>query len=233
VSRAGIAAGIGVAAAVALVALALVVPLELRHSAPFGFRLTFDGERGIAVRGGTVVANYPDFNRLDLDLRAYTPGASYDLTVHVRPDEPGAADVRTIPLGLEAEEIWHDKPTFADPFLTVRFPPIPDSAGKRYLVWVDPGPRNRDEVVALWSIKSYSRLTGRDALAAFLADPPGDGGETWARAALVAVMVGVVLAFGALMAALAALALSVAARPTGGFPERWWRWRPPLAGGIQ
>jgi hypothetical protein len=141
--------------------------------------------------------------------------------------------VRTIPLQVTAEEIWHQKPTFADAFVTVRFPPIADSAGKRYYVWIDPGPRNRDEVVTLWSIKSYSRGTGADAVAAFLSDPPGNGGERWARIGLVVVMAGVVVAFGVLMAALVGFVLPADGSRPGGLADRGFRWRPPLADGIQ
>ena len=36
----------------------------------------------IAVRGGYISPNYDDFDRLDLDLRAYSPRAVYDLTIH-------------------------------------------------------------------------------------------------------------------------------------------------------
>jgi hypothetical protein len=199
---------IGAAAALLLAGFALLAPVEARHSAPFGFSLTLDPERGIAVRGGFVTANYPNFNRLDLDLRAYQPQATYDLTIHVRPDRAGAADVRTIHLSLRGERIRHDKAPFADPFLTVRFPPIAESAGRRYYVWVDPGPRNRDNVVTLWSLKSYSRVTGRAVLGALLDNPPGDAPLGLARTVLSAMLLGLVAAFGWLMAATVTLARS-------------------------
>ncbi len=204
----------GLVAATALAGAVLLWPLELRHSAPFGFRLTFDRERGIAVRGGFVTATYDDFHRVDLDLRAYNRRASYDLTVHVRPDEPGASDVRTVTIGHAAERIWHVKSTFSAPFVTVRFPPISDSAGRRYYVWVEPGPRNRNDVVALWSIKSYSRATGRVALGALLADPPGDWAARSLRGGIAATLVLLVAVFGWLMAAVVALAFP-ATRPVG------------------
>ena len=201
------AAVVGVIAAVTLAGSALLVPVEVRHSAPFGFSLTLDAERGIAVRGGFVTANYPDFNRLDLDLRAYDVDAEYDLTVHVRPDQAGAPDVRTIALSLPGERIRHDKAPFADPFVTLRFPPIADSVGRRYYVWVEAGPRNRDDVLALWSIKSYSRVTGREVLAAYLADPPGDAAPDLVRAIIVSLLLGLVASFGWLVGALTSLAV--------------------------
>lgn len=198
---------VGVLAALVLLGASVLIPTEVRHSAPFGFRLTFDADRGIAVSGGLVASNYPNFNRIDLDLRAYEVEADYDLTVHVRPDAAGAADVRTISLSIPGSRTRHDKPTFADPFTTLRFSPIADSVGQRYYVWIERGPRNRDDVVALWSIKSYSRVTGRDVLAAFLRP---SGGELWGpatRALLAALLVGTVVLFGWLMTTLTARSL--------------------------
>ena len=223
-----VAAVVGVIAALTLAGSALLVPVEVRHSAPFGFSLTLDAERGIAVRGGFVTANYPDFNRLDLDLRAYNLDADYDLTVHLCPDRPGAPDVRTLALSVSGREIRHDKLTFADPFVTLRFPPIEHSAGQRYHVWVEPGPRNRDDVVALWSIKSYSRATGADVLAAFLRNPPGGAERPLVRGMLVGLLLALVVAFGWLMAAVTALALPVrrapraAAVPVAAGRARWY-----------
>lgn len=193
---------IGTVAALVLAGAALLAPLDLRHSAPFGFRLAFDARRGIAVSGAFVEPNYPNFDRVDLDLRAYAVEEAYDLTVHVRPDRPGAVDARTIPLPIDGATIRHDKPTFSDPFVTVRFPPIADSAGKRYYVWVERGPRNRDQVLALWSVKSYSRGTGGDVLAAFLRPPGGAGRTAAASVFLAGLLVAVVVAFGWLVAAL-------------------------------
>ena len=222
------ATAVGMIAAVVLAGAGLFAPIEVRHSAPFGFRLTFDAPRGIAVRGGVVIANYPNFNRLDLDLRAYRVDADYDLTVHVRPDRPGAGDVRTVALSLPGTRIRHDKPAFADPFVTVRFPPLPDSSGQRYYVWIEPGPRNRDDVVALWSIKSYSRSTGAQVLAAFLRNPPGDIAITLVQGVLVGLLLALVAAFGWVMAALTALALSGTGAPlrtsAGFLPVARGRW---------
>ena len=209
-----VATAVGILAALVLLGAALWAPIEVRHSAPFGFNLTFDADRRIAVRGGSVTPNYPDFNRLDLDLRAYDLSATYDLTIHVRPDLAGATDLRTVSLSLSGERIRHDKAPFADPFVTVRFAPIANSAGRRYYVWVEPGPRNRDDVVTLWSIKSYSRSTGRAVLTALLRDPPGDGAPVLVRSALATLLLGLVAAFGWLMAAVTGLAF-----PGGGDPR--------------
>jgi hypothetical protein len=160
-------------------------PVEVRHSAPFGFSLTYDARRAIAVHGGYVTANYDDFNRVDLDLRAYTAGERYDLTVHVQPAGRDAPDVRTIPLGVDAAEIWHQKSVFGNPFVTLHFDPIPDSAGKRYFVWVEAGPSNRDAVWTLWSIKSYSRVPASEVLAALVKAPPEPLGRVPGRVALI------------------------------------------------
>ena len=207
---------IGVLAALLLAAAALLAPIDVRHSAPFGFSLTLDARRGIAVSGGFVEPNYPNFDRVDLDLRAYDVETDYDLTVHVRPDRPGAPDVRTLPLSVPGSRIRHDKPTFSDPFVTLRFPPIERSAGQRFYVWVERGPRNRDNVVALWSIKSYSRADGAAVLAAFLRGEPGVLRPPLARGTLVALLLAFVVAFGWSVAAVVALAAAVLRVPPGG-----------------
>ncbi len=202
-----------VAALVAIVAVAvlligaLAVPFEVRNSAPFGFNLTLDAERGIAVTGRQVVPNYPNFNRVDLDLRAYTMGDSYDLTLYIRPDEPGASPIRTIPLTVPASQIFHRKAPFASPFTTVRFPPIADSAGQAYEVWVERGTRNRDDVVAVWSFKTYSQVTGRVVLGALLSHPAGTAAPSAVRVGLALLLLGFVATFGWLMAGLTAYAL--------------------------
>jgi len=206
-TRVRIAALIGLVAATVLVLGAMFVPIELRHSAPFGFNVTFDRERGIAVRGGVVSPNYDSFNRVDLDLRAYQPNTTYDLTLHVRRSHARGADLRTIPFRLSSSEIWHNKAAFDNPFHTVRFPPIVNSAGRDYYVWVERGPGNRDDVLAVWSIKSYSSGTGRDALMAFLNNPPGDRAERVAQLAIWLAISAFVVTFAMLMASLVALAL--------------------------
>lgn len=224
---------VGIATSIALLAGSLLVPFEARNSAPYGFSLTVDFERAIAVRGGPIEVNYPNLNRLDLDLRAYTSRSEYDLTVHLRPDERGEPDVRTIPLHVPGSRIWHDKPTFANPFVTVRFPPIADSAGQRYYVYVETGPRNRDDVLAVWSIKSYSRVTGRSVLSAFVASGIGNGDDLAARALTIALLLAFVGGCGWFVGATAWLALSVPpVRPTSGSSRRR-RWRTPAADGIQ
>ncbi|CAA9563709.1 MAG: hypothetical protein AVDCRST_MAG73-3959 [uncultured Thermomicrobiales bacterium] len=205
------AATIGAAVAVALVAAVLLVPVEVRHSAPFGFRLTLDDERGIAVMSGRVRPNYDDFNRLDLDLRAYIVASDYDLAITIRPDRRGAAAIRTIPLSVRGADIRHNKDPLQDPFLTVRFPPIPDSAGKRYSVLVQTGPRNRDDIITLWSMKSYSAVSGRAVVGAILDDPPGDVAPTVLRLVLGALLAGFAAAVGWLTAGL--LSLIAAGRP--------------------
>ena len=213
-----------------ILAGALIVPVEVRHSAPFGFRLTLDPDRGIAVTGVTVTPNYPNFHRVDLDLRAYTPGERYDVTVYVQevpkpvpaaaegeegdtggeaspvqPTTPAAGGpLRTVRLGLDQDRIAPEKGAFADPFVSVRFDPIEDSAGKAYYVWVDTGASNDDAVLTVWSVKSYSRVPGRAALAAFLADPPGEL-PLWAGRAI----------FGGAMVAFA-VAVAVAAATLAG-----------------
>lgn len=214
-TRGTIAVAVGSVAALILVGLALLAPMEVRHSAPFGFALTLDRERGIAVRGGFVTPNYPGFNRVDLDLRAYHPEADYDLAVFVRPDRPGASDLRAVPLSLHGERIRHDKAVFADPFVTVRFPPIAESAGSRYYVRVEVGPRNRDDVVSLWSIKSYSGARGVDVLAAFLQTRSGERAIPPARAVLLGLLVLFAAAFGWLVAAVTGFALHASGRRFG------------------
>ena len=214
---------VGLATATALLVGALYVPFEVRNSAPYGFSLTVDFERAIAVRGGTIEVNYPNLNRLDLDLRAYTPRSEYDLLVHLRPEERGAPDVRTIPLHIAGERISHDKGTFANPFVTVRFPPIADSAGKSYYVYVEAGPRNRDDVVTVWSIKSYSRVNGRTVLAAFLGAEIGNRDRVAVRALTVALLLAFAASSGWLLGAATWLALAA----------RDQRWRAPAADGIQ
>ncbi len=208
-------AAVGAGAAVLLLVLALVVPLEVRHSAPFGFRLTLDTERSIAVPGTTVVANYPNFNRVDLDLRAFTEGDRYDLTVYVRPDDPGrpnAAPIRRIPLGVKGDDVDYRKPAFADPFTTVRFPPVADSAGRRYYVWVERGPATQDDIVTLWSIKSYSRVDGRTVLAALIDNPPGMLSRVGAWVLLGGALVGFAAATAWLVGVTTALTIAAARR---------------------
>lgn len=218
--------------------VALLASWEVRHSAPFGFNLTFDAERGIAVRGGAFRPNFPGLDRVDLDLRAYNPSTDYDLTLYIRPSEPGAAPVRSIPLPLPADRIWHEKGAFASPFLSVRFPPLADSAGRDYYLWLDAGPRHRDDVVTLWSFKTYSRAHGWAILAAALDRPPWPIPTALWRGAVAATLLLLLAAFAWLLASLLPGSTNRPLRPTersGARPGRdrrgttWRSNRPPSA----
>lgn len=215
-TRGRIATLVGLVAAAVLVLGTICVPIEVRHSAPFGFKVTFDRERGIAVRGGTVSPNFDSFNRVDLDLRAYQADTIYDLTLHIRRSHARGADLRTVPLRLLSSEIWHNKAAFDNPFLTVRFPPIAHSAGHDYYVWVELGPGNRDDVLAVWSIKSYSTVTGRDAVMAFLNNPPGDRAERVVQVAIWLAISTLVVTFAMLVASLVEMAHRTRVVDTGG-----------------
>jgi hypothetical protein len=214
--------GTGIVGAALLVAAGTVWRIEVRHSAPFGFSKTIDFDRLIAVRGGYVTANYDGFNRVDLDLRSYAPGTTFDLTIHIRPNLPGAADARTIRLDLPASRIPAKKGTFEDPFVTVRFPEIDNSAGQTYYVWVEPGIRNRDDVVALWSIKSYSRVPAWQVVSAFVNEAPGGSGREVVRLALILLLGGLVFSTGWFLSRIAAAALSVPGELNEGL-KRWHR----------
>lgn len=170
--RFGVAAGL--AAVILLLWAATAVPFDVRHGAAYGFSKTIDFDRSLAVKGGYVVSDYPDFARVDLDLRSYSPDARYDLAVHIRSADAGTSDVRTVLLDVGGYRIPSAKGSFTDPFVAVRFQPMRDSAGRVYYVWVDSGPRNRDDVVALWSVKSYSRMTAATMVRALL-NGGGDG----------------------------------------------------------
>lgn len=169
-------------------ALLLLIPVSVRHNAPLGVSSTIDPGRGIAVRGGYVTPNYDGFDRLDLDLRAYGDDDFYDFTVHIRPSGPDAPDVRTIALRVKREEVWHQKGAFADAYLTVRFPEIAEAAGERYYVWVESGPRNRDDVWTLWRIKSYSTVPAWSVAKAWVESPPEPLGRWPGGVALVLLM---------------------------------------------
>ena len=150
----------------------LFVPFAVRHNAPLGVSRTIDSGRGIAVRGGYVDPNYDEFDRLDLDIRVYGLEASYDFVVHIRPAGPDVPDIRTLALSLDRDEVWHEKGAFANPYVTVRFPAISDSAGQRYYVRVEAGPRNRDDVWTLWRIKSYSTVPAWEVVKAWIESAP-------------------------------------------------------------
>lgn len=186
----------------ALLVLALAVPIEVRHSAPFGFRQALDRERGIAVSGVEIESNYPNFNRIDLDLRAYTEQAEYDLTVVVQPIEEGAAPVRMVHFNRPFDAIRVEKGALGNPFTTVRFDPIADSQGKKYYVWLKVGPRNDDAVVALWSVKTYSQVRGAVVLSSLLAGFKGHASTVTTWLVLGGVMVLFVVASGMMIAIL-------------------------------
>jgi hypothetical protein len=227
-SRRAIPLGIGLVMLVSLVGL--FIPCEVRHSAPFGFRPTFDRPRGIAVPGGFISPNYPNLDRLDLDIRAYSREDRYDLTIHLRPDAPGAPDVRTMVLSVPGHQIWHVKTPLANPFVSVRFPPISESSGRRYYVWIEPGPKHRDDVVTMWSIKSYSHVPVKDVLAAFLREAPGLGPYApMLRTMLATLMLCMVIGVGWLLGALATMARPLPRTDDAEVAPRWHR---PPAGGI-
>lgn len=224
-----IAASAGVLAVLATLVVGLMIPLDIRHSAPYGFSQTVDLDRQIAVNGGYVTVNYPNFNRVDLDLRAYSPGAVYDLTVHIRPAVSGAEDVRTIRLNKMADEIFHQKQTFDNPFTTLRFPPILDSVGQTYYVWVERGPRNRDDVIAVWSIKSYSHVPGRAVLSAFMREPPGGNAAWIVQGAIGLALLVFIAGVGVIVSVLTRLVY----RPEGSAREpHLRRWQDEHGGGI-
>ena len=180
-----VAAVVVVLASIAL----LLVPFAVRHNAPLGVSRTIDSGRGIAVRGGYIAPNYDEFDRLDLDIRAYDLDSSYDFVVHIRPAGPDEPDIRTVALQLDRDEVWHEKGAFSNPYLTVRFPAITDSAGQRYYVWVEGGPRNRDDVWTLWRMKSYSTVPAWQVVRAWIESAPPPLGKWPGGAAIVFLLV--------------------------------------------
>src|SRR5262249_3363148 len=71
-------------------------------------------------------------------------------------------------LSVDSDDIWFRKGTWQNPFLSLRFDPIQDSAGKTYYVWVERGPSDANDVLALWSMKSYSKVPAIDVVRAFM-----------------------------------------------------------------
>ena len=194
-------------------AMLIGLPLSIRHNAPLGVSRTIDAGRGIAVRGGYVTPNYDGFDRVDLDLRVYDDDPFYDFTVHVRPAGPDAPDVRTIALRVPNEDVWHEKGAFENAYLAVRFPKIADSAGQRFYVWVEGGPRNRDDIWTLWRIKSYSTVRIWEVVMAWADAPPAPLGR-WVGGVVV------VLLMGSTAAALAWLAGALVVVNPGNRPKR-------------
>jgi hypothetical protein len=213
----------------AFVVAVLYLRVEVRHGAVYGFSKTIDQDRALAVPGGYVTANYPNFNRLDLDLRAYNADATYDLTLHVRATN-AEQDVRTIRFSVRGRDVFHRKGAFANPFFSVRFDPIAESTGATYYVWIERGPRNRDDVITVWSIKSYSRVNTSDVVSAML----HRANAAWDLGALrVALTVAACLLF-------AGAAVTLAALISGGTGAQTWadggqglRWREHSPDGIQ
>lgn len=148
--------------------LIALVPLSIRHSAPFGSVQTVDFDRNIAILGGEVRPNYPGFDRVKLDLRAYSvsePGDKYDFMLTIESVDDQQV-VRHVPFSVPAADIPAAKSAFTDIGTSVDFDPISDSAGRTYFLALERGPRNVDDVVTLWGIQSYSTLTAADILEA-------------------------------------------------------------------
>ncbi len=158
----------GLALLAILVIAALVVPISVRHSAPFGSVQTVDFDRGIAVLGGEVRPNYPDFDRVGLDLRAYSvamPDDRYDFVLTVQSlDRPEV--VRRVDFSVPEDRIASSRSAFSNNYLPVAFDRIPDSTGERFYVSLERGPRNADDVVTLWGIQSFSTVTAANVLSA-------------------------------------------------------------------
>ena len=181
-----------VAAAIVIVLASVAVlftPFSVRHNAPLGVSRTIDSSRGIAVRGGYIAPNYDGFDRLDLDIRAYDLDAGYDFVVHIRAAGEDEADLRTLSLELDRDEVWHEKGAFSNPYFTVRFRAIADSAGERYYVWVESGPRNRDDIWTLWRMKSYSTVPAWKVVSAWIESAPPPLGKWPGGAAIVLLLV--------------------------------------------
>lgn len=145
---------------------AIAVRVDVRHAAPFGSVQTVDFGRGLAVLGGEVTPNYPDFSRIDLDLRAYgdrSPDGRFDFVLSVR-SVPDERVVRRVAFSVDSGRIGADRTAFAPLSVTVRFDPLVDSAGTTYQVVVERGPRNSEDVVTLWGIRTYSGLRPVDLL---------------------------------------------------------------------
>lgn len=216
--RLGVAAG---SAAVILLAwIATAAPFDFRHGAAYGFSKTIDFDRSLAVRGGYVVSDYPDFARVDLDLRSYSPDARYDLAVHIRSADLGTPDVRTVLLDVGGDRVPSAKGSFTDPFVAVRFPPIRNSAGRVYYVWVDSGPRNRDDVIALWSVKSFSRMTPATMVQVLLKGT-GNGGADVAAVGVLGVAIASLAVACALLGRLFHDAVRAQSIPVGVEAEQW------------
>ena len=158
----------GLAVVATMVIAVLVVPITVRHAAPFGSVQTVDFNRSIAVLGGEVRPNYPDFDRVGLDLRAYSdlvPGDRYDFVLTVQSlDRPEV--IRRVDFSVSRNRIAASRSAFSGNYLPVAFDRIPDSAGQTFYVSIERGPRNADDIVTLWGIQSFSTVTAADVISA-------------------------------------------------------------------
>ena len=203
--------------AIVLVVLVLV-PVSVRHSAPFGSVQTVDFSRSIAVMGGEITPNYPGFDRVDLDLRAYGDGAPddrYDFVLRLQTvDEPRV--IRRVAFSVAADRIPATRSAFAPISTAVEFDPIADSAGQTYYVSIERGARNADDIVTLWGIRSYSTVSVPDVLLAAmegyrLGFSPGTDRKVILAAAFLTILAGSVSA-----AAVAGATWPARSQPVGG-----------------
>ncbi len=159
---------LGLTIAAVTIMVVLVLPVSVRHAAPFGSVQTVDFARGIAVMGGEIRPNYGDFDRVELDLRAYgdhVPDDRYDFVLTLQSiDRPDV--VRRVDFSVPRDRITASRSAFADTYTSVSFDRIADSAGETYYLSIERGPRNADDVVTLWGIQSFSTVQAIDVLRA-------------------------------------------------------------------
>ena len=186
-------------AAVTIVAV-LIVPVSVRHAAPFGSVQTVDFDRSIAILGGEIRPNYANFDRVGLDLRAYgdrVPGEQYDFVLTLQSlDRPEIA--RRVDFSVPRDQIAASRSAFADTYTSVRFDGIADSAGEAFYLSLERGPRNADDIVTLWGIQSFSTVTAIDVLRASVNGSPIGFDPAVGRVILVLLM-GLMLASGAVL----------------------------------
>ena len=196
----------------------LVVPISVRHAAPFGSVQTVDFNRSIAVLGGEIRPNYGDFDRVELDLRAYgdrVPEDQYDFVLTLQSlDRPDV--VRRVEFSVPRDRIAASRSAFADNYTSVRFDRIADSAGETFYLTIERGPRNADDVVTLWGIQSFSTVKTIDVLRAAANGYP-IGLDLGADRALLVLLMGLTLAGGAaLVGTIVAVSLRDGERRTAG-----------------
>ena len=200
--RTVVALTVGALIGLATVLAVLYLPVNVRHAEPFGNVQTVDFDRGIAVLGGEVRPNYRNFDRVELDLRAYTsmvPGDQYDFVLTVAATDDGG-EVRRVAFSVPAASIPATKSAFSPTGTSVGFEPIPDSAGRTFSVSLERGPRNAEDVVTLWGIASYSRLHPIDVLQA-AADDYDLGLSGRANRAVILLLMWLTLVLGATLVA--------------------------------